>query len=274
MPASATPIRLPALRGRVLALLALLMFLAGGFTAMDGVRTWMAATGHVPFLDWPGPLSQLSAVLRMSRSVLCLVLVLQVGPAVRLRARDDHFLTSAMALAVLGDVFLIFREGHPQWFFLAGVGAFLVCHMVLTARHLSGIADDFAKPGVRGGLIGTALAVLALGATVVVSSWSVMKPPIDIPYVAVLSLSLWAAWGAVVRADDADFPRVNRWLIAGGLSLFYACDIALGINARWAAAVGYTELVLWLGMVPDLTYSWDLISLALSGFRWDVLTGE
>ena len=178
------------IRGRVLGLLAVLMFLAGLFTAMDGTRTWMAAYGGVSFGDWPRPLVQATAVLRMLRSLLCLVLVLQVVPSVRLRARDDHFLTSAMALAVLGDAFLIFREGHPQWFFLVGVGAFLVCHGVLTARHLSGIRDDLPKPGVTRRLLFAAFGVLVVSAAVVFTSWSVMKPAIDLPYVGVLGVSL------------------------------------------------------------------------------------
>lgn len=261
-------------RGRVLGLLAVLMFLAGAFTAMDAVRAWMAAYGGTPFTDWPRLLVQGSAVLRMLRSLLCLVLVMQVVPSVRLRARDDHFLTSAMALAVLGDAFLIFREGHPAWFFLVGVGAFLACHVVLTIRHLTGIRDDLARPGVKRGLVLTGAGVVAVSATVLALAWSVMKPAIDIAYVGVLSVSLWAALGTMVRADPADFPKVNQWLIACGLLLFYACDVALGVHARMVAAEGYTELILWLGMVPDLTYSWALIALALSGFRWDVLVGE
>lgn len=265
---------LSTIRGRVLGLLAVLMFLAGSFTAMDAVRAWMAVVGAVPFDDWPGPLVQASAVLRMVRSVLCLVLVLQVVPAVRLRPRDDHLLTAAMVLAVVGDAFLIFREGHPRWVFLLGVGAFLLCHGVLVVRHLAGLPDDLERPGVVGRLALVGVGVTALSTAVVAGSWSVLVPEVDLPYMAILSVSLWAALGVAVRADDRDFPRVNRGLIAGGLALFYLCDVALGVHARWSAAVGPIPAVVGLGLVPDLTYSWALGALALSGLRWDRWMGE
>jgi len=265
---------LATVRTRVLVLVGLLMFLAGLFTAMDLDRTWQAVAGITPYDEWPELQVRLSAVLRMLRSVLCLLLVLQVGPGMRLRPNDDAMLTGAFVLAVTGDAFLIFREGHPQWFFLAGVGAFLLCHLLLTVRHLQGISDDLDRPGVRRGLVVSGVVVLGLSVGVVAAARAVMKPVLDSVYVGVLGLSLWAAVGAAIRADDTDFPSANRLLIAGGLALFWLCDISLGVAARMTAAEGHTPMALWIGMVPDLTYSWALIALALSGFRWDVLTGR
>ena len=107
------PPSLPSLatvRTRVLALLAVLMFLAGLFTAMDLDRTWQAVAGITPFGEWPVFQVRLSAVLRMLRSVLCLLLVLQVGPGMRLHPNDDAMLTAAFVLAGLLLTFHLLAE--------------------------------------------------------------------------------------------------------------------------------------------------------------------
>lgn len=262
------------LRARVLGLLALLMFMAGTFTALDFSRMFMALTDQVAWHDWPDGLSQTSAWVRMLRSVLCLVLVGMIGPGSWLRRGDDRLLTAAFLCAVIGDAFLIFREDAPHWYFLAGVGGFVLCHVSLTVRHLTGIRDDVSRPGVVPRLAIAAVGIAAGCAALVAAFWSVLRPLVDVGYVAIMGVSLWAGLSAAIRADTDDFPVANRWLIAVGMLLFCACDLSLGIHARLVHAQDHTDLALCMGMVPDLTYSWALMALALSGFRWDVLTGR
>lgn len=268
------PASLSTLRSRVFGLLALLMFLAGLFTALDFSHMYMALIDHVPHDAWPNTLGQTSAWVRMLRSVLCLVLVLMIGPATWLRKWDDRLLTGAFLCAILGDSFLIFCGGAPPWVFMLGVAAFLACHGILTVRHMRGFMDDLGKPGVLARLVIAAVLITAASGGLLWAFRGVIEPPLDVPYGAALSLSLWAAVGAAIRADDNDFPSANRWLIAVGLALFYICDVALGMKVRLVQREGHTPLALCMGMVPDLTYSWALIGLALSGFRWDALTGR
>lgn len=275
----------PKTRSIVLALVALLMYLAGLFTMQDFAQ-WVVpqadpcGSGCGPML-WPEPLTLFSRAIRMVRTLLCFGLVWLIGPTLWLTQKDRRRLLIAFALAVAGDGFLIFK-GHgiaggelfPEKIsFLAGVAMFLICHGWLIARHLVSVADfksDLKRPGVAPKVWGLLALSLAPSVALLAWAWSDLKPALDITYMLVLSLSLWMGLSVLPRRDD--FPRTNRWLIAVGITLFYICDVSLGLGVRLAGS--RPEIAGIFGQLPNLTYSWALICLAMSGYHWRSLVQD
>lgn len=272
-------------RTRVVGLVALLMYLAGLFTMQDfaefRVLFHEGCVGQTCGFTWPAGLSTLSTVLRMARTLLCGVLVLWIRPDLWLDQKDRTRLLIAFAFAALGDFFLIFGGTLPGGIeivppgqaFMMGVAAFLVCHGVLIWRHLVSFADfrsDLQRPGVAPKVWGLLAASFVPTIAAVVLTWPYLKPAMDLPYMLILTLSLWMALTVIPRKDD--FPRVNRALIAGGLGFFYLCDVCLGLGVRLQDAMPLASE--WIGQVPNLSYSWALIALALSGYDWLALMGR
>ncbi len=269
----------PRTRTYVLALVALLMYLAGMFTMQDFAQ-WVVpmddpcGSGCGP-MQWPEGLTLFSRVIRMLRTVLCLGLVLLISAKLWLTEKDRRRLLIAFVFAVLGDILLIFKgegltggELFPEKLsFLLGVAMFLICHGWLIARHLVSFADfkaDLKRPGVAPKVWGLLALSFLPSIALVIWAWPHLKPALDITYMAVLSLSLWMGLSVLPRRDD--FPRTNRWLIAGGITLFYICDVSLGLGVRLQSAEPFIAGV--FGQLPNLTYSWALIALAMSGYHW------
>ena len=255
------------------------MYLAGMFTMQDFAQ-WVVpmsepcGSGCGP-MHWPQHLTMFSRVIRMLRTVLCLALVLLISSKLWLTVKDRRRLLIAFVFAVCGDVLLIFKgeglnggELFPEKLsFLLGVAMFLICHGWLIARHLVSFADfraDLKRPGVAPRVWGLLVLSFLPSVALVIWAWPHLKPALDITYMAVLSLSLWMGLSVLPRRDD--FPRTNRRLIAIGITLFYICDVSLGLGVRLQTAEPFVAGV--FGQLPNLTYSWALIFLAMSGYHW------
>ncbi len=227
------------------------VWLTGAFTAID----WAGF-----FHGFEGSFSKPS---RFLRSVFCLFLAwLPLRNSIH--KRDARLLASAFVLAVIGDGFLIFTE-----VFLAGVGAFIVCHLILTWRHARGLRAALGGPGgprLKRNLVITG--GIAVGITTVVTwmAWPAISENgnqvRDLVYMAVLTLSLWVGWSTLLHAT---YPRDNAWMIAVGMTSFYVCDVSLGLRTELSGLAAD-----WCGLIPDLTYTPALMLLAISGYFWDL----
>lgn len=266
----------PKTRTYILALVALLMYLAGMFTMQDFAQWWVTepcGIGCTP-PHWPESLSLFSRLIRMLRTLLCLLLVGLISGKLCLTKKDRRLLLFAFGFAVLGDLLLIFKgqvaggellsEEHS---FLVGVVVFLICHGFLIRRHFiswDNFKSDLERPGVAPRVWGLMALSFLPSVALLIWAWPHLKPALDITYMVVLSLSLWMGLSVLPRRDD--FPRTNRWLIAVGMTLFYICDVSLGLGVRLDTAVPDVADV--FGQLPNLTYSWALIALAMSGYHW------
>ncbi len=224
-------------------------------------------TGAFTAIDWAVFVHRFDTVFsepaRFLRSVFCVALAcLPLRHAIH--QRDARLLAAAFVFAGLGDYFLILTDR-----FLIGVGAFLLCHLILTVRHARGLRAALAGDGgevLRRKLVILGLVALSITGALVVWAWPVMaregNQVRDIAYMSVLTVSMWMGWTTVLHRC---YPRDNAWMIAVGMTSFYICDVALGLGTELQGS--QAEL---FGLVPDLTYTPALMLVALSGYFWDL----
>lgn len=234
--------------------------------ALVGTVLWM--TGVFTGMDYEALIhdfdSDLSPALRYTRSILCLALALIIS-RYPLGRRDQTLIRLAFALVAVADFFVIL---HPAKM-LIGMLLFMVVHIVLAIRHARGWRASMAPPlreaTVRW-LIRSALFIGIPGVGLLYFAAPALHKSglfvVDVIYLVVLMLSAWMGWGTLVRPF---FPKLNARLIAGGMSFFFLCDVALGLSHAYASNPMVSGI---LGLIPDLTYSWALLGLALSATRW------
>jgi hypothetical protein len=234
----------------VLVLVAVTMFVTGTYVGVD----W-AAFYH-PFQ------TRFSGYAGYSRDLLCAVIVLLIGRSC-LSAKDRRFLYAAFALTLVADYFLTL-ENLP----LPGTVIFLAVHGLLIGRHAQGLRASLA-PARRARtlrLLGVSALIVFGGAGLLI--WKVApilartgQLTLDVVYLLFLATSLWMAWSVFARSL---YPRLNAWFIAIGMTLFFFCDVTVGL----AVALGGTRQGLVLNDLIAFFYTPALLLLALSGFTW------
>lgn len=250
-PGSSTPTPLVKSVG-VLATTGVAVFITGLYCGVD----WM--------LSFPKLAEQLPAYGGYARTVLCALVAFLAGRN-RISARDRLWLMAAFGVTLVADYFLVLTGKN----FLVGVGLFLVVHALLSIRHAAGfkasLAPDQRQRTLRLLVI---TGVVALSITGVVL-WTVRgiiarsgMVAIDVIYVLGLTVSMWMAWGTLIRGY---YPRLNAWFIAVGLTSFYCCDVSVGL----VADLGDVPLKAILNDLVGLFYTPALVLLALSGYTWE-----
>ncbi|MCB9794084.1 MAG: hypothetical protein H6741_15320 [Alphaproteobacteria bacterium] len=242
----------------VLGLVGVIVYVTGTFTGID----WA-----VFFHDFD---STYSPYARYMRTLLCAMLAFAVGSHI-LSLKDHVLLWSAFVLTCIADYFLILTT-H----FIVGVGVFMLVHLTLTVRHAQGFRASLQGPDaerVKRRLLASFLAVFVPGGLLIKMVGPDLEKSglagLDVVYMVVLMTSAWMAWGTLIRGF---YPRLNAWLIALGMSFFFACDIALGLSHVYASEQPTLSKI--FGMVPDLTYSTALTLVALSGYKWTSEPGD
>jgi uncharacterized membrane protein YhhN len=146
-------------------------------------------------------------------------MVALIGAAAAMDVDDEGARTAlvvALALSLLGDVFLMLR-GERDDLFLAGLGSFLFAHVAYVVA--------FVLAGVEGSglVVGTALAlalVVGVGRPTVAAVRQGDEPAMAVPvaaYVGVISIMVLTAAGA-------------GWLSAAGALLFAGSDALIARN--------------------------------------------
>ena len=132
-------------------------------TASPGDTTCSTAAATGCWWEWfRGP--DYAGIARVLRTAGFVAITLFIGQAAVSR-RDRALLQAAIALSLVGDIFLVLVPmivGVPEApvggvppepgflqknSFLIGVGVFLVVHLVLIVRHLKGLRASFHGPG-------------------------------------------------------------------------------------------------------------------------------
>ncbi|MEP7121702.1 MAG: hypothetical protein ABJE95_12355 [Byssovorax sp.] len=198
-----------------------------------------------------------------ARTILCVGMVALIGARDNVSLRDKRLLISAFALTLVADFFLILLD----WMMI-GTVLFLGVHALFIARHAAGFRDSMAVE-VRSrtmGLLGATGLVAFGGSAVLLYCVAPILMPggmfaVDCVYIAVLSISLWMAWGTLIRSAH---PAFNGWLIACGMTFFFFCDVSVGL----AAPLAGTRAGGILDNLVGFFYSPALVLLALSGYRF------
>lgn len=198
-----------------------------------------------------------------ARTVLCVGMVLFIGSRDSVTRRDKRLLLAAFGLTLVADFFLILLD----WM-MTGTVLFLGVHAIFIVRHARGFLDSLNRK-VRT----RTLRRLAATGTIAFGGSGVLmicvapilrrngQLAIDSVYVFLLAISLWMAWGTLIRRS---FPRFNGWLIAVGMTCFYFCDVSVGL----AASLKGTMAGGILDNLVGFFYTPALVLLALSGFRF------
>lgn len=195
-----------------------------------------------------------------ARTVLCVVVVLLIGVHDSVTRRDKRLLLAAFGLTLVADFFLILLD----WM-LTGTVVFLVVHTILIVRHARGFRRSLDRPGTIRALVITGVVAAGGSAILLYFVAPILRKhgqlTVDSIYVFVLAISMWMAWGTLIRRA---FPRFNGWLIALGMTCFYFCDVSVGLAAPLAGTTAG-------GVLNNLVaffYTPALLLLALSGFRF------
>jgi hypothetical protein len=231
-------------------IVAAIMFLTGAYVGVDWCQFFFHFASSFP------------AGAGYARTVLCFVLVVLIGPTA-VSLTDRRWLGAAFVVTSIADYFVILADEMAL-----GTLTFMVVHGIFIVRHARGLRASFA-PEERGRTIrcmaitgvvafGGAGAVL-LGTASILRGGGVLA--IDCVYVLVLAVSLWMAWGTLIRRY---YPRYNAWLIAIGMTSFFFCDVSVGLAA---ALAGHPSGSI-LGNLVGMFYTPALVLLAFSGFRW------
>lgn len=126
----------------------------------------------------------------------------------------DGLISAGLAFSILGDILLML----PVDRFLAGLGAFLVAHLLYISAFSAGLSELFWEPALP--IIGLALlAILLLDRSV-----RGKRLPVYL-YIAVISAMAWTAWSRWMGA-----PGIGSLLAACGASLFLFSDLILALN--------------------------------------------
>lgn len=234
----------------VLTIMAAIMFLTGMYVGVE----WA--------IYFHGFESRFPAGAGYARTCLCAGLVLLVGRD-EIDKRDRWLLIAASVLAMVADYFLTLKDQNE-----IGAGIFLLIHALYVARHAQGFRASLAKAErartIRW-LVITGLVAFGGTAALIYAVAPILRRTgqltLDTIYLAFLSTSLWAAWGAPIRRH---YPRFNAWLVAVGMTSFYLCDVSVGL----AIALKKTTAGAILDNLVGFFYTPALVLLALSGFRW------
>ncbi|MEO5726451.1 MAG: hypothetical protein ABI134_22555 [Byssovorax sp.] len=198
-----------------------------------------------------------------ARTILCVGMVLLIGARDSVSRRDKRLLLAAFGLTLVADFFLILLD----WM-MTGTVLFLGVHAIFIVRHARGFRDSMSRKVRSRTWRSLALTgAVAFGGSVIllVCVAPILRRhgqlAIDGVYILLLALSLWMAWGTLIRRS---FPGFNARLIAVGMTCFYFCDVSVGL----AAALAGTPAGGILNNLVGFFYTPALVLLALSGFRF------
>lgn len=125
---------------------------------------------------------------------------------------------SALALSLVGDIFLLFEDRH----FLKGLVAFLVAHLAyILALNSHGVVLNLETAILA---VGVALLAVTILRRIVSALRMGGRDRLVIPviaYAVMLSLTLWSTLTTHFRPE---WPTLAAWLVSFGGLLFFASD--------------------------------------------------
>lgn len=221
-----------------------LLFLA--FTALDWCR-FAAGLGEETL--W-----MVGKVLKLSFTTVCALTVF-LGRRAALDGRDWKRLAVAFAIILLGDAAFFAGWSIPA------VGIFTLAQIAMAVRNASGLPAFIRSGGLvrsRGRAIGAAAAILALDGLAIATAFrgflteaGPAMVAVGVIYALFLSASVWIAWMAPASGR---FPAGSAALIAAAMTLFYLCDVTVGVGGvhEGTAAGVVARNLTWLFYGPAL----------------------
>lgn len=231
------------------------LFITGSFFSIDWINH-LYGTGSV----YP-------AFAKPVVSLLCALIVFAIGKN-GLGAKDTLLLVAAYVCIVIVDAAMSVWVYHDdaslkKAAFLVGAILSILAHILLIIRHARGfrflrsdtpLARRMAFPLCFYAPVAVIFAFLAAP----LHAAGQFYPSLF--YALILTTSLWVGWETV---RDRLFPAQNAWLIATGVSSWFATEI-IGVlyNIRVESIAPYCMIMTWLFYMPAI------LLIALSGHRW------
>jgi hypothetical protein len=241
-------------RAAVIAILAVILFLLGGYTTLDWFQF---LTGIANFARPELPYVRATKV---AVSFLSAIMVFIIGKD-GFDRKDSIRLVLAYAAIAIGDIFLVLDIN------MVGMLVFAVAHIFFIIRNGSGLRGYLVAQSNVNRLwdIGTAVLILALmgavmGGFFLPAMGAGLMFYMLLAYSLFLGVSLWAAWAAVrIRY----MPKENAILVAIGLTCFFVSDLLVGVHFGTEPGRSQT-LAIYLTWI---FYTPGLVLPALSGYK-------
>jgi len=190
------------------------------------------------FLDWyrfahgigEETLWMAARVMKLAFTAVCAATVWAAGDRA-LDRRDRWSLSAAFAVILAGDAAFFLGWSAPA------VGVFALAQVAITARNASGFPAFVRAGGLRAHAARAVVAgvvVLLIDGAVIAAAFRPFlggaEPAVaavGVIYALFLSASVWAAWMAPVIGR---FASTNAWMIAVAMTMFYLCDVTVGLG--------------------------------------------
>jgi hypothetical protein len=238
----------------VIIVLAVILFLFGGYTTLDWFQfvTGIAVFTHaeVPYVR----------ATKVAVSFLCAFLVFIIGRD-GFDRKDTNRLVLVYATIALGDIFLVFDIN------MAGMAIFAVAHIFFIIRNGWGLKRYFSNSSAKNRFwdVATAVTILAVAGGVLAGFFlpalgtSTMFYML-LGYSAMLAVSLWMAWAAV---RIGYMPGPNAVLAGVGLTCFFVSDLLVGVHfsTEPGPMQAFCIYLTWIFYTPGLLLP------ALSGYK-------
>jgi YhhN-like protein. len=196
--------------------------------------------------------------------VLCFIIVLLIGNSGH-DEKDTKLLQIAFFFTVIADVFLVILDYN--WL---GIFSFCFVQGMYILRHSRGAKEKCKIYKIILCII--LIAIVAEGVirnlNIVSIEWNRTREGLVIigtVYLTLLCCSLSTAWKTL---NGKFYPKYTAFLISIGMTLFFLCDINVGISgiassiiAKESQIESYSRFLVWIFYLPSQ------VLLALSGYR-------
>lgn len=186
--------------------------------------------------------------------------------------KDSILLAAAFCGIFIADIFMVLLCGYVPGdispYQVTGIIFFMIVQTLFSIRHSRNISY-FLRRNVnekRKNIIPDILVLLlciAIPAVIVLYVKSEKTTPVMLVYGAFLIFSVYSGWMTFCRGF---FPKRNCLLIAIGLTLFFCCDVNVGLSAILPQSVAHN--LVWIFYTPAL------LLLAFSGYGSTEINGK
>ncbi|MCU0843326.1 MAG: hypothetical protein MUC76_00185 [Spirochaetes bacterium] len=231
------------------------LFITGSFFSIDWINYLYGTNSVYP------------AFAKPAVSLLCALIVFGIGRN-GLGSRDTLLLVVSYICIVIVDAAMSVWVYHDDASlknaaFLIGAALSIIAHVLLIIRHARGFhflrsGSTFARRAAFPLCFYVPVAVIFMFLAAPLHAAGQFYPSLF--YALILTTSLWVGWETV---RNHLFPARNAWLIAMGVSSWFATEI-IGVlyNIRVESIAPICMIMTWLFYMPAI------LLIALSGHRW------
>lgn len=198
-------------------LAAAVLFITGSFISIDWLNTFSGSSSYYP------------AFAKPTVSILC-ALIAFLAWRQNLGNKDFLWVAVSFICIVIVDVTMSIYVYSPNEVlggsvFMIGAALSIVAHILFIIRHAKGFKFLSAKRNALskwGFPLAFYLPVIAIFIVLIPFLNKVGQFWPSLIYAIILTTSVWVAWEAF---RNRSFPRINAWLIALGVTFWFACEL-------------------------------------------------